>query len=291
MGAGDMEEGEKKPDAGTVAGGPERKIVYAVIVVAVVLLAVVLVARFGFNVDLLDPSGGQMSVVKPRLAVSTIGTVISKDQSDVSRPVIATTTPAESCTMMLNGWPAPGLLCSGVCTYVSFDPGNCGGCGVKCAQGQLCNIGACYTPDLMNDPDNCGRLNNRCPTPPNTVVGTCYQGQCSFSTCMPQHRFCGDYTEGCVPMYNDKDHCGSCNKVCSSDQWCNRTYCESGTMPGNCGYLNCPAGKYCSHKDDGTPECVTGAPLGSPTARCGMAPCPAGHCKTSRWGVPYCDNS
>jgi hypothetical protein len=286
-----MEEEKKEAGAGPTASGPDRKIVYAVIAVAVVILAVVLVAHFGFNVDLLNPSAGEMAIAKVRPTIAPVRTLSPPVQSAVAGPVIVTTTPAESCTLMRNGFPMPGLLCSGTCTETLYNSSNCGGCGVKCAQGQLCKFGTCITPDLMNDPDHCGRLYNRCPTPPNTVVGTCYQGKCSFSDCMSNHRFCGDYTEGCVPMYNDKDHCGSCNKVCTSDQWCNRTYCESGKMPGNCGYINCDHGLVCSHKDDGTPECVPFNFPGSQTNQCGAIPCPAGTCKTNQWGAPYCDNS
>ena len=66
-----MEEREKKPDAGTTSGSPQ-KIVYVVIAVAIVILAVVLVAKFGFNRDLLNPAGGQMSLVQRQPATGQV---------------------------------------------------------------------------------------------------------------------------------------------------------------------------------------------------------------------------
>jgi hypothetical protein len=286
---GGMEQGNK--ETGTTAGGPDRKIVYAVIAFAVVILAVVLIGQFAFNMDLLNPSSGEMAIAKARPTIAPARTLSPQVQAAIAAPAIVTTTPAESCALIRNGFWAPGVLCSGTCTDTQFNTSNCGGCGVKCAQDQLCSMGTCTTPDLMNDPYNCGKLKNHCPTPPNTLGGTCYQGKCTFSECMPNHRFCGDYTEGCVPFYNDKEHCGSCNKVCSADQWCNRTYCESGKMPGNCGYINCVSGYVCSHKDDGTPACVPYHFPGSQSNSCGAIPCPAGTCRTNQWGAPYCDNS
>ena len=63
-----MEEGAKKPGAGTLSGSPE-KIVYAVFVIAVVILAVVLVAKFGYNTDLLNPARwADMSLVQRNLS-------------------------------------------------------------------------------------------------------------------------------------------------------------------------------------------------------------------------------
>ena len=72
-----MEEGEKKPDAGAISGSPQKKIVYAVLVVAIVILAVVLIAKFGYNTDLLNPTGGQMSLVQRPAALVRANVTIS----------------------------------------------------------------------------------------------------------------------------------------------------------------------------------------------------------------------
>lgn len=40
----------------------QNKIVFAVVVIAVVVLAVVLITKFLFNIDLLNPSSGEMII-------------------------------------------------------------------------------------------------------------------------------------------------------------------------------------------------------------------------------------
>lgn len=40
----------------------QNKILYAIIAIAVVLLAVILVAKIGYNIDLLNPASGKMSL-------------------------------------------------------------------------------------------------------------------------------------------------------------------------------------------------------------------------------------
>jgi hypothetical protein len=78
-------EGEKKPDTGTISGSPQKKIVYAVIVVAVVILAVVLIAKFSYNLDLLDPTSGAMSIA-PHQTVSTVKLI---DDRAIVRPTVS----------------------------------------------------------------------------------------------------------------------------------------------------------------------------------------------------------
>jgi len=54
--------GEIKAGAGTTYGGPDKKIVYAILAIAVVIRAVVLIAKFGYNTDLLNPASGEISL-------------------------------------------------------------------------------------------------------------------------------------------------------------------------------------------------------------------------------------
>jgi hypothetical protein len=61
---GDMEKDEKKPDAATISGIPQQKIVFGIIAIAVVILAIILIAKFGYNIDLLNPASGEMSLVQ-----------------------------------------------------------------------------------------------------------------------------------------------------------------------------------------------------------------------------------
>jgi hypothetical protein len=134
-----MEEGEKKPDAGTMSGSPQKKIVYAVIAIAVVILAVVLIAKFGYNTDLLNPAGGQMSLVHGNLSYK------------VTPMVQRVITPfPRLCKANQTG-------CNGVCVCPMTDTQNCGACGLSCSGRQcgthpcnLCSNGQCiYDPTRL----------------------------------------------------------------------------------------------------------------------------------------------
>jgi hypothetical protein len=63
--SGIMGDDNKKPEntPEPQSGFPHKKIVYVIIAIAVVILAVVLIAKFGYNVDLLNPASGEMSLV------------------------------------------------------------------------------------------------------------------------------------------------------------------------------------------------------------------------------------
>jgi hypothetical protein len=150
-----MEEGEKKPDAGTISGNPQKKIVYAVIAVAVVILAVVLIAKFGYNTDLLNPAGGQMSLVqRPPITLVRPNITISEQEPRL----VVTTPPFHRVTT-----PFPRLCkanqtgCNGVCVCQMTDTQNCGACGLSCSgrqcgthQCNLCSNGQCiYDPTRL----------------------------------------------------------------------------------------------------------------------------------------------
>jgi hypothetical protein len=144
-----MEEGEKKPDAGTISGIPQKKIVYAVIAIAVVILAVVLIAKFGYNSDLLNPAGGQMSLVQrpvstivPLNTITVVPTTRNLSYKVPTPQFQQTTIPRyQLCPAGTNG-------CSGKCLNLSFDNGNCGSCGNTCnvAIGGFCSQGTCCYP-------------------------------------------------------------------------------------------------------------------------------------------------
>jgi hypothetical protein len=77
-----MGDENKKPDAppGPQYGFPQKKILYAIIAIAFVILAVVLIAKFSFNVDLLNPASGEMSLVQREaigIQVANITTVVT----------------------------------------------------------------------------------------------------------------------------------------------------------------------------------------------------------------------
>jgi hypothetical protein len=123
-----MEEEKVNPGTGQATGGPDRKIVYAVIAIAVIILAVVLVAKFGFNTDVLNPAGGQMSLVQRPGLIGPTPTVMV----EMKKPRL--------CPIGTSG-------CGGTCVDLSTDNGNCGSCGRSCNSTGFCNRAACYYPD------------------------------------------------------------------------------------------------------------------------------------------------
>jgi hypothetical protein len=167
-----MEEGEKKPDAGTTSGDPQKKIVYAVIAIAVVILAVVLIAKFGYNTDLLNPAGGQMSLVQRQVTLVRPNITISEQQ-----PRLTVTTPAfqrvttgivrlSPCTVNQS------TDCNGACVYLTTDSKNCGTCGFSCS-GALCGAHSCNTCDN----GNC-IYDNTCEGVVCSVGYSCCKGRC-----------------------------------------------------------------------------------------------------------------
>jgi hypothetical protein len=72
--------------------------------------------------------------------------------------------------------------CGDVCSNLSLDSENCGGCGNKCPNGQVCNDNACDIP-------------------------------CGF----PEDRRCDGL---CVRLDGTDAHCGACYNACAPDQFC-----------------------------------------------------------------------
>ena len=159
-----MEEGEKKPDAGMVSGGPQKKVVYAVLAVAVVILAVVLIAKFGYNTDVLNPAGGQMSLVqRPPIT-------IVRPNITLSGPGITVTTPAfqRVTTPIVRPCQGDWTACNGACVYLQTDWNNCGSCGNSCIRISQCKTG------------NCSCSNGNCVSDSKCVAVVCQDG---FSSC------------------------------------------------------------------------------------------------------------
>jgi hypothetical protein len=113
----------------------------------------------------------------------------------------------------LGGGCFPGAnVCQEQCSDPISDPGNCGGCGIVCATGQVCSSGQCSVQgcangltncsgacvDVNQDIRHCGSCGNACPAgfncgnltcyacPPGTTycrksasIAECVQGQCA----------------------------------------------------------------------------------------------------------------
>ena len=173
---------------------------------------------------------------------------------------------------------AAGLTdCAGVCTDLSSDLFNCGGCGIVC---EGCAAGAspqvdigCVAPfvdcggggcvDLSSDPNNCGGCG--------VVCQGCAGGACPQVSlgCVSPLVECAGL---CADLSSDPNHCGACGNACASGVCgggiCNQvgcdpgfTYCEAfgacydltsdATHCGECD-ITCPSGGASAH------ECIEG---------------------------------
>ena len=115
--------------------------------------------------------------------------------------------------------------CKGVCTDLDLDANNCGACGFRCSDSQVCRAGACgpcpaqdtqckeQCADLKNDNDNCGACGHVCPGATSCKNGVC--GACDGTVC----------GNSCVWLDIDSNNCGACGKVCGADQCCVNSQC------------------------------------------------------------------
>lgn len=155
------------------------------------------------------------------------------------------------------------------CVDPRFDPRNCGGCGVACAEGEVCSLGACSATcsapmvrcdsrcvDTAHDPGNCGSCGTKCKD-----GEACGPEGCTTTCSAPLAR-CGD---SCVDTSLDPDHCGSCDGNCKIGELCREGACADTCAlplkrcglkcadlafdPNNCG--------ICGNKCPGTP-CIEG---------------------------------
>ncbi len=174
-----------------------------------------------------------------------------------------------------------GDVVDGCETPLGKDPKNCGGCGITCAEGDICWKGACGCPKgftacgdeckkLDADDDNCTACGTLCRAPtddadprwtcgskvtPANTKWTCAESSCSLR-CKPLYgdcndNFCGDGCE--VDLGSDPANCGACGHACDPGQACvqGTCLCPPGTIlcGGECvdtarDPLNCGACGY-----------------------------------------------
>jgi Stigma-specific protein, Stig1 len=222
-----MDEKEKKSGAGTISGGPQIKIVIAIIAIAAVILAAVLVAKFGFGADLLNPSGGQMSLVQrpnrgvvPPITVTVVPTTKNLGITMVTsiRPNITMRNPT-LCPEGQSG-------CSGTCVDLNSDNGNCGSCGNVCPSGKPCTYGRCCASPV-GDPRNCGGVS--CFVAQYNIYAPCGEENCE-PRCLEINPWDADcsLTTGSqhVNIYSDVNNCGGCGFKCAAGQTCDRFTCK-----------------------------------------------------------------
>ena len=153
--------------------------------------------------------------------------------------------------------------CDGQCVPRSEE--NCGGCGIRCGEGETCCYGDCV--DLLTDEENCGECGNDLPEGvlccdgqytannqyncgecgnecPNDAPACCWPsgdetGNPSDKSCRARGQgtcgYCG-YTcnpsetccaEQCVNTRYDNEYCGNCRTRCNVNQECFEGQCQS----------------------------------------------------------------
>lgn len=133
------------------------------------------------------------------------------------------------------GCPREGVVCSqGLsacgkdCADLSSDRSNCGGCGVVCQPGQVCQDaqcrcqpgtelcgGACVV--TASDPRHCGACGRACASGEVCEAGTCRSNCQGWGITR-----CGD---SCVNLDTDPLNCGSCGRACEGVQSCHQGRC------------------------------------------------------------------
>lgn len=129
-----------------------------------------------------------------------------------------------------------GCASNGCEVGIVADRDNCGGCGIKCKDGEECldpkgtglacvvpcdATGATFCPDgkcmdLLNDVDACGRCGNVCPHGGANQMRACKKGLCTLE-CAPGFADCNsDQSDGCeTNLSSHPNHCGGCGNECN----------------------------------------------------------------------------
>jgi glucosylceramidase len=125
--------------------------------------------------------------------------------------------------------PNAQMACGEVCVAVMSDPKNCGGCGIPCSTGQICQNGTCTCLSGMvcdgacipPDATHCGDCTTTCPSGQvcnnNACTGACLVGQTPCGT-------------ACLSSISDDVfNCGGCGLACAPGQACSGGACVDGS--------------------------------------------------------------
>jgi len=123
-----------------------------------------------------------------------------------------------------SGCPGALLDCGGTCVDTRYDPGNCGGCGMACTGGDVCNDGSCSSScgvgtmrcgarcvDTLVDPANCGACSMAC-----AADEVCRSGGCALD-CVGGTSNCSG---SCVDLASNRSNCGMCGNSCAVGEAC-----------------------------------------------------------------------
>ncbi|MEZ4375617.1 MAG: hypothetical protein R3B07_32705 [Polyangiaceae bacterium] len=203
---------------------------------------------------------------------------------------------------------------------IDQDPRNCGGCGNDCfanttADNWRCVAGKCEVSscplgfedcnqdpsdgcevDLNSSVGNCGFCSNPCNLA--NATAQCNAGQCEVGSCDSGYGDCdGTAANGCeVNTQVDADHCGACNRGCSTSHVNQRT-CAAGVCTSSCdnGWGNCSrpatgADNGCETNTNTSAANCGGCGAACSTSHSSAQTCSSGQCThTCQNGFGDCD--
>lgn len=136
-----------------------------------------------------DSSGD--TLVTPDSSLDAIGPPADSDPVGEASVADAVTSPVDAAPgdAAPPSCPTYQSFCGGRCIPTSVDPMNCGGCGVRCAAGEVCVSNGCTSTcprgltacagscvDTQSDSANCGACGTACPSGMGCTAGRCVTG-------------------------------------------------------------------------------------------------------------------
>lgn len=279
-------------------------------VVCGVMLAAGCSARGGGSTTVVEEDAGNTRTDTGSVSTDTGSTV---NPTDTGNP-----DPPPDC-------PAPRVVCGRACVDARSDNNHCGGCGIVCTDGAVCQSAQCVTMgpscdaprtrcdgaciDPRTSPTHCGVCNRACAGGQSCVNGTCT----APPSCTAPQVLCNN---GCTNPLTDARNCGVCGLACASDERCTNGVCTRGTPPPTDAGMpptgNAVAGRACASDptvcgsaltcfgDIGSGHCSARCTNGSATSeatQCGgaggtcvqlVSPNPSGTTQDERTGFAYC---
>jgi len=125
--------------------------------------------------------------------------------------------------------------CGASCVDTFSDPDNCGGCGIACGPGKVCQLAECqdtcfagYTAcdgacvSLSSDDLHCGSCDNYCSGDQHCGNNACFSCPANTTACLgPTGRYWS-----CADFQTDNLNCGSCGVRCDQGQRCTAGNCR-----------------------------------------------------------------